>query len=370
MNKINRRSFLNAAAAAAATTAAASTAFVGSVAAASGAARPQSDPPGTTPPPRDWNDPASVTYPDPAIEAFDPRFNKYIVGSAEIRRLWTGAEWTEGPVYLGDMHSVIFSDVPNNRMMRYDEVTGETTVFRHPSNEANGNTRDRQGRLVTCEQRTRRVTRTEYDGTITVLADSYRGKKLNSPNGVVVKSDGTVWFTDPTYGIQGDHEGWRAKPELPGSVYRYDPRAGTLTAVATDYKEPNAICFSPDEKKLYVSETAGSPSCIYVYEVRGDDRLAKKDVLHDFSDTHGGIGDDIRVDEDGNLWCAGGWSPDKNFNGVSVFAPDGTAIGRIVLPEVAANLCFGGYEHNRTRLYICASTSLYAVYVGVRGLGV
>lgn len=357
---MNRRSFLNAAAATA----------VGSVAATSALGRSQSDPPGTTPPPRDWSDPASVAYPDPAIEAFDPRFKKYVVGTTEIHRLWTGAEWTEGPVYFGDVHSVIFSDVPNNRLMRYDEVSGETTLFRYPSNEANGNTRDRQGRLVTCEQRTRRVTRTEYDGSITVLADHYRGKRLNSPNGVVVKSDGTVWFTDPTYGIQGDHEGWRAASELPGSVYRFDPRSGRLTAVADDYKQPNAICFSPDERKLYVSETSGPPSYICVYDVGDDGTLTHVRVLHDLADTHGGIADDIRVDEDGNLWCAGGWSPDKDFNGVSVFAPDGTSIGRIVLPEVAANLCFGGYEHNRSRLYICASTSLYAVYVGVRGLGV
>jgi len=357
---MNRRSFLNAAAATA----------VGSVAAGSAWARAQSDPPGSSPPPRDWKDPASVPYPDPAIEAFDPRFNKYIVGTTEIRRLWTGAEWTEGPVYFGDMHSVIFSDVPNNRLMRYDEVTGQTTVFRYPSNEANGNTRDRQGRLITCEQRTRRITRTEYDGSITVLADRYRGKRLNSPNGVVVKSDGTVWFTDPTYGIEGDHEGWRAKSDLPGSVYRYDPRSDALTAVDTDYKQPNGVCFSPDEKKLYVSETGGPPSCVYAYDVSDDGRLGRRRLLHDFADTHGGIADDIRVDEDGNLWCAGGWSPNKNFNGVSVLAPDGAPIGRIVLPEVAANLCFGGYEHNRTRLYICGSTSLYAVYVGVRGLGV
>jgi gluconolactonase len=357
---MHRRSFLRSAAGAA----------VGSLAAGSAAARSQADPPGSTPPPRDWHEAASVVYPDPAIEAFDPRFRKYIVGTTEIRRLWTGGEWAEGPVYFGDMHSVIFSDVPNDRMLRYDELTGQTTLFRYPSNEANGNTRDRQGRLVTCEQRTRRVTRTDYDGSITVLADRYRGKRLNSPNGVVVKSDGTVWFTDPTYGIQGDHEGWRATSELPPSVYRYDPATCKLSVAADDFQQPNAVCFSPDEKKLYVSDTAAPPSTIRVYDVRDDGRLAGGRVFHDFSDMHGGIGDDIRVDEDGNLWCAGGWSRDRNFNGVSVFAPDGTPIGRIVLPEVAANLCFGGYQHNRSRLYVCASTSLYAVYVAVRGLGV
>lgn len=357
---MNRRSFLHSTAAAA----------VGSLAATSALARQASDPPGTTPPPRNWNDPASVVYPDPAIQAFDPRFNKYVIGTTEIRRLWTSAEWTEGPVYFGDMHSVIFSDVPNNRMMRYDEVTGETTLFRYPSNEANGNTRDRQGRLVTCEQRTRRITRTEYDGSLTVLADRYEGRRLNSPNGVVVKSDGTVWFTDPTYGILGDHEGWRTKPELPGNLYRLDPKTGALHIAAGGFRQPNAVCFSPDEKTLYVSDTGGPPSNIQAFDVDPQGKLTHRRVFHDFADTHGGLGDDIRVDEDGNLWCAGGWSPDKNFNGVSVFAPDGTPIGRIILPEVAANLCFGGYQHNRSRLYICASTSLYAVYVSVRGLGV
>ena len=357
---MNRRSFLHSTAATA----------VGSLAATSALARQANDPPGTTPPPRDWEHPASVVYPDPAIQAFDPKFNRYVVGTTGIRRLWTGAEWTEGPVYFGDMHSVIFSDVPNNRMMRYDEVTGETTLFRYPSSEANGNTRDRQGRLVTCEQRTRRITRTEYDGSITVLADRYDGRQLNSPNGVVVKSDGTVWFTDPTYGILGDHEGWRAKSELPGNLYRLDPQTGALHIAAGDFRQPNAVCFSPDEKILYVSDTGSPSSNIQAFDVDAQGKLSHRRVFHDFADTHGGLGDDIRVDEDGNLWCAGGWSPDKNFNGVSVFAPDGTPIGRIILPEVAANLCFGGYQHNRSRLYICASTSLYAVYVGVRGLGV
>jgi gluconolactonase len=357
---MHRRSFLQTAAATA----------VGSLASAPGLARPSSDPPGSTPPPRDWSDPASVVYPDPAVEVFDRRFGKYIVGTTEVRRLWSGGEWTEGPVYFGDMHSVLFSDVPNDRILRYDELTGQTTLFRYPSNEANGNTRDRQGRLVTCEQRARRVTRTEYDGSITVLADRYRGKRLNSPNGVVVKSDGTVWFTDPTYGLEGDHEGARARPELPRNVYRYDPATGMLTVVADDFREPNAVCFSPDEKKLYVSDTGAPPSLIRVFDVGDEGKLSNGRVFHDFSDTHGGLGDDIRVDEDGNLWCAGGWGPNKNFNGVSVFAPDGTPIGRVVLPEVAANLCFGGYQHNRSRLYICASTSLYALYVGVRGVGV
>ncbi len=357
---MNRRGFLRSTAATAA----------GSLVATRAFAQSHADPAGTTPPARDWDDPATVVYPDPAMESFDPRFQKLIVGTTAIRRLWTGADWTEGPVYLGDMHCVIFSDIPNDRLLRYDEVTGRTTLFRKPSNQANGNTRDRQGRLVSCEQRTRRVTRTEYDGSTTVLADSYQGKKLNSPNGVVVKSDNTVWFTDPSYGIMGDHEGWRGTSELPRNVYRFDPQSNKLTVAAGDFNQPNAICFSPDEKQLYISDTSGSPANIRVFDVGDNGTLTNGRVFHDFADTHGGIADDVRVDEAGNLWCAGGWGPDKNFNGVSVFAPDGTPIGRVVLPEVAANLCFGGYQHNRSRLYITASTSLYAVYVGTRGVGV
>ena len=345
-------------------------AVAASMAAGSASAQQDADPPGTTPPPRNWNDPATVAYPDPAVEQFDPRFKKYIEPLNSIERLWTGAIWTEGPVYFGDMHCLLFSDVPNSRIMRYDEVTNQTTLFRYPSNQANGNTRDHQGRLVTCEQETRRVTRTEHNGNITVLSDSYQGKKLNSPNGVVVKSDNTVWFTDPTYGIGDDLQGKEAKARLPRNVYVLDPRSNTLSVAVGDFNEPNAICFSPDEMKLYISDTSGSPSNIRVFDVSDDNKLTNGRVFHDFADTHGGIADDIRVDVDGNLWCAGGWAPDKNFNGVSVFAPDGTPIGRIVLPEVAANLSFGGYEHDHSRLYVAASTSLYAVYVHTRGVGV
>jgi gluconolactonase len=332
------------------------------------------DPPGTTPPPRDWDNPATVVYPDPAFEVFDQRFAKYNAGTTEIRRLWTGAEWTEGPVYFGDMHSVIFADIPNNRMLRYDELTGKTTVFRQPSNFVNGSTRDWEGRLISCEQGTRRITRTEYTGDITVLVDKYQDKRLNSPNGVVVKRDGTIWFTDPTYGIEGDHEGHHAEPELPRNVYRFDPKSGTLTVAVGDFSQPNGICFSPDETKLYISDTGalGGPApkhtWVRVFDVGEDGKLSNDRVFHDFKDTGTYIADDLRVDQDGNLWCAGGWAENKNMNGVSVFAADGTPIGRIVLPEVAANLCFGGMDHEHSRLYITASTSLYAVYTGARGV--
>jgi gluconolactonase len=180
-----------------------------------------SDPAGTTPPPRNWDEPATVIYPDPAFEVFDPRFNKYNSGTASIRRIWTGGTWTEGPVRFGDFGHLLFSDMQNNRIVAYNTTTGHSWTFRQPSQYSNGNTRDRQGRLVTCEQGTRRVTRTEYGGQITVIADKYEGKPLNSPNGVIVKSDDTIWFTDPTYGIESSHEGWQAEPELPRNVYRF-----------------------------------------------------------------------------------------------------------------------------------------------------
>ncbi len=355
---MHRRNFLWSAAAA-----------LGSAGATSALAQSSTpDPAGTTPPPRDWEDPSLVVYPDPAMEVFDPRFKKYIAGTTTLRRVWKGGAWTEGPVYFGDMHSVIFSDIPNNRLMQYDERTGHTTVFRAPSNFTNGNTRDRQGRLLSCEQGGRRVTRTEHTGDITVLADSYQGKKLNSPNGVVVKSDDSIWFTDPTYGIEGDNEGIKAESELPRNVYRIDPKSGQITVAASDFKEPNGLCFSPDEKKMYISDTAAPPSLIRVYDVADDGKLTNERVFHDMKDLDGGIADDMRVDVDGNLWCAGGWSSNKNFNGVSVYAPDGAPLGRIVLPEVAGNLCFGGLDHRHSTLYITASHSLYAYNVNTRGV--
>lgn len=360
---VERRMFLRTAAVAA----------LGGAAATSALAQSESpaDPPGTTPPPRDWSDPATVVYPDPAVEVFDPRFAKYGAGTTSVRRIWTGGVWTEGPVWFGDMHTLIWSDIPNDRLMRHDTLTGHTSVFRQPSNFTNGNTRDRQGRLLSCEQGTRRVTRTEYDGRITVLADNYQGKKLNSPNGVIVRSDDTIWFTDPTYGVNGDHEGNRGDVELPRNVYRLDPKSGQLAVVVGDFSMPNGLCFSPDEKKLYISDTGvlGGPekkTVIRVFDVGDDGKLTNDRVLHDFSKAGTYIADDMRVDEDGNLWCAGGWSSNHNFNGVSVLAPDGAPLGRIVLPEVAANLCFGGPHHNR--LYIAASTSIYAIDVGTRGV--
>ncbi len=235
-------------------------------------------------------------------------------------------------------------------------------MFRQPSNFTNGNTRDRQGRLISCEQGTRRVTRTEYDGSITTLAEKFDGKPLNSPNGVIVKSDDTVWFTDPSYGIGGDHEGNRGEAELPRNVYRLDPKSGKMDVVVGDFSMPNGLCFSPDEKKFYVTDTgelggAFKQTLIRVYDVDENGKLSNGRLLHDFKDVpQPYIADDIRVDEDGNIWAAGGWSPNHAMNGVRVFAPDGTPLGAIVVPEVAANLCFGGHHHNR--LFICAHLGL------------
>ena len=360
---MDRRHFLRAAAVTAASSVATVPAF---------AQGNMSDPPGAVPPSRDWKDPSTAIYPDPAFQIFDKRFAKYSGGTTGLVRIWTGGVWTEGPVWFGDHLRLIFSDIPNDRLMAYDITTGQTQVFRQPSNFTNGNSRDRQGRLISCEQGTRRLTRTEYDGSITVLADKYNGKPLNSPNGVIVKSDDTVWFTDPTYGILGDHEGNRGESELPRNVYRLDPKSGKLEVVVGDFSMPNGLCFSPDEKKFYVTDTGelGGPvkqTIIRVYDVDVSGNLSNGRLFHDFKDVEQPyIADDIRADEDGNIWAAGGWSPNHAMNGVRVFAPDGTPLGAIVTPEVAANLCFGGRHHNR--LFICASTSVYAIDVGTRGV--
>jgi gluconolactonase len=307
-----------------------------------------------------------LPYPDPAIEVVDPRFEKYRVPSAAVERLYTGTRWAEGPVWFGDGRYLLFSDIPNNRMLRWQEETGEISVFRGPSNYSNGNSRDRQGRLLTCEHDSRRLTRTEYDGAITVLMDRYQGKMLNAPNDLAVHSDGAIWFTDPGYGIMSNYEGHKAPFELPDNVYRLDPRTGEVTVVVPDLDKPNGICFSPDEKRLYLVDTGvpkhpGDPHPIYVCDVVDGVRLAHRRL---FVNMAPGMSDGIRCDVDGNVWSAAGWGPDA-YNGVHVFAPDGTLIGKIHLPETCANLCFGGAKKNR--LFMAASQSLYAVYVGTEG---
>ncbi len=299
-------------------------------------------------------------YPDPAIESLDSRFDHYRLGNAAVERLWSGARWGEGPVWFGDLRCLLFSDIPNDRMLRWDEVTGSVTTFRTPSHYSNGNTRDREGRLLTCEHETRRVTRTEHDGRITILADRFAGKRLNAPNDIVVAQDGAIWFTDPGYGILFDYEGGKAEFELPTHVYRIDPQSGALSMMADDLERPNGLCFSPDGNRLYVVDSGG-PQHIRVFDVVDGDHLANGSV---FSAMPSGTADGIRCDVDGNVWAALAWCYDED-RGVHCFAPDGEQIGRIHLPEICSNLCFGGRRRNR--LFVTGGTSLYAVYINTRG---
>lgn len=305
----------------------------------------------------------AARYPDPAVMSLDPAFDKYRLPLAAVERLATGCRWSEGPVWFGDARCLLWSDIPNNRIMRWDEVTGQVSAHREPSNFANGHTRDRLGRLVSCEHGGRRVTRTEYDGSINVLMDQYEGKRLSSPNDVVVKSDGSVWFTDPPFGILGNYEGHKAEPELGQNVYRLDPETGKATVVVADVLGPNGLAFSPDESLLYVVESRGVPTRkILAFDVACDGMsVHEKRVLIDAGP---GTPDGFRVDVDGNLWCGWGMGSDE-LDGVMIFAPDGTPIGRIALPERCANLCFGGRANSR--LFMAASTSIYALYVNVAG---
>jgi len=303
-----------------------------------------------------------IRYPDARIQALSQRFEKYHLPLAAIDRIATGGRWNEGPVWFGDARCLLWSDVPNNRILRWDEETGNTTIFRKPSNNANGNTRDRHGRLITCEHGGRRVTRTEYDGSITVLADQYDGKPLNSPNDVVVKSDGSIWFTDPPFGILGFYQGEKAVAELPERIYRIDPHTGALSVVADDVSGPNGLAFSPDEKLLYVIESRTRPRRIRAFNVSGDgESLTDSKVLIDAGP---GTPDGFRVDVDGNLWCGWGMGTPE-LDGVRIFAADGEAIGHISLPERCANLCFGG--RHRNRLFMASCTSIYALYVNTQG---
>ena len=260
----------------------------------------------------------------------------------------------------------LFSDIPNNRMLRWVEETGEVSVFRSPSNYSNGNTRDKQGRLITCEHDSRRVTRTELDGTITVLMDHYQGKLLNAPNDVVVHSNGSIWFSDPGYGIMSNYEGHKDTFELPCNVYRLDPKTGAATVVEGDMRRPNGLCFSPDEKLLYICDTSGTEGPEYSHDIRVYDvvdgaRLANGRV---FVNMGAGLADGIRCDVDGNIWAGAGWGG-EDYNGVHIISPAGQLIGKIHLPEICANICFGGAK--RDRLFMAASTSLYSLYVGTQG---
>jgi gluconolactonase len=307
----------------------------------------------------------NTRYPDPRIEVLDRRFHGKI-GNTYIERIATGFRWCEGPCYVRDGGYLLWSDIPNNRIMRWSEDDGHVSVFRQPSNYSNGHTRDREGRLISCEHDSRRVTRTEHDGSITVLMDNFQGKKLNAPNDVVVGNDGAVWFTDPGFGKLSTYESdGKAPLELPPQVYRLDPRTKQATVVYTPERgRPNGIAFTPDEKKLYIIDSAleGSPSSdIRIFDVAGEKLTNGKIFAADF--TNGGT-DGMKVDTEGNVWCSVG-SGDPGQDGVRVYAPDGTPIAKIHLPETCANLCFGGKKKNR--LFMCGSTSIYAVYVDAIG---
>ncbi|MDO9095678.1 MAG: SMP-30/gluconolactonase/LRE family protein [Rubrivivax sp.] len=310
----------------------------------------------------------SQRLPDPRIEVFDERFMALRLLSGTVEQLATGFYWAEGPQWFGDARHLLFSDIPNNRILRWDDASGAISEFRKPSNNANGLARDRQGRLLACEHGTRRVTRTEYDGSITVLADSYQGKRLNSPNDIVCTRDGSIWFTDPPFGILGWWEGEPATPELPHGVYRIDPHSGELAMVLSDLQGSNGLAFSPDEKILYVVESRAQPHRkIWQYDVHGA-TLKNKRVYVDA----GGPGayDGIAVDMLGNVWCGFGsnGAPGADLealDGVRVYNADGVALAHIHLPERCANVCFGGPKNNR--LFMAASHSLYALHVNTRG---
>jgi gluconolactonase len=289
------------------------------------------------------------------------RFRPYVVANALVERLHTGLRWAEGPVWFADMQALLWSDVPGNRMHRWVEGQG-ASVFRDPSGHANGNTRDRQGRLLTCESGGRRVIRTELNGEITVLADRFEGKRLNSPNDIAVRSDGSVWFTDPDYGILSDYTGEKAVSEIGRNcVFRIDPATGALRIATDALEKPNGLAFSPDERVLYIADSGGShrqggPADIVAFDVGEDGSLRDRRL---FATVQPGVPDGFRLDEDGNIWTSAA-------DGVHCIAPDGVTIGKIHLDETVTNLCFGG--RRRSRLFITAGTSLYAVYVGTRGL--
>jgi len=296
------------------------------------------------------------------FEVLDKRFSRLHIGSAALDVLYSGCRWAEGPAYFPAGRYLVWSDNPNNRMLRLDEASGAVSVFRSPSNFSNGNTVDRMGRLVTCEHGGRRISRTEFDGTVTTIADSHGGKRLNSPNDVVVKSDGSIWFTDPTYGIDSDYEGYKSEREQGGSyVYRVDPHSGEVAVVADDFVQPNGLAFSPDERTLYIVDTGlthveNGPHHMRRFAVGDNGKLTDRGV---FAECTAGLFDGFRIDAEGRIWTSAG-------DGVHCYDPDGTLLGKIHVPEVVANVCFGGPRRNY--LYICGTTSLYGIRLPVNGL--
>ncbi len=310
--------------------------------------------------PRDWSNQQPIQYPDPDIVALDPRFRKYMIGNTSIKRLYTGTSWAEGPAWSGAGRFLVWSDIPANVQLRWIEDDGRTTPFHNPAGYSNGNTFDYEGRQLSCEHGGRRVVRYETNGTLTVIADKFEGKRLNSPNDLVVHPDGSIWFTDPPYGINGNYEGYQAPKVVKEAVYRADPKTGQLTKLTDEVVGPNGICFSPDYMKMYVADTGAGARETKVWDIDGKTvRNGKRFILLDIPGTGApSAADGIRCDADGNIWA--GARP-----GVQVIAPSGERIGIIRLPENCANVCFGGVRRNR--LFMTASQSLYAVYVQTTG---
>jgi gluconolactonase len=316
--------------------------------------------PSAAEPPRDWSGREPIRYPDRDIVALDNRFRKYMIGNTTIQRLHTGTLWAEGVAWNGAGRYLIWSDIPNNRQFRWLEEDGHVSVFRSPSGYSNGNTFDFEGRQLSCEHGNRRVVRYEPNGSVTVIADKWQGKPLNSPNDIVVHPGGAIYFTDPDYGIRGNYEGFKGEKQLKEAVYRVDPKTGKMQMVTDEPDKPNGLCFSPDYKKLYIADT-GAGRDIRVWEVAEDGSLrnGRQFVVMEIPGGGGrAIADGIRADVDGNVWAAA--NP-----GVQILTPAGERIGVIQLPEVSANVCFGGSKRNR--LFMAASQSLYAVYVGTQG---
>ena len=336
-------------------------AFLGAGFAAAGAAFAQ----------RDWSGKDPVRYPDPDILVLDKRFSKYKIGNTPIQRLYTGTLWSEGPAWNGVGRYLVWSDIPNDRQLRWIEDDGHVSTLRQPSGYSNGNTFDYEARLLSCEHGNRRVVRYEHNGSVTVIADKWNGKILNGPNDIVVHPDGGIWFTDPGYGTLVDYEGHKGELLLKEAVYRVDGKTGQMAMVTDELFKPNGICFSPDYKKAYICDTGAThypqaPKNIKVYDVAEGKTLrnGRQYISMDLAGKGAGLADGIRADTDGNIWVGAGWVG-AGYDGVHIFAPEGERIGQILLPEICANVCFGGPKRNR--LFMAAGQSLYAVYVEARG---